>query len=127
MAEPSNKPQEFETLQLHAGQVPDPTTNARAVPIYASTSFVFNDANVRHSLPSFTQGFIITAACCRSLQPKVGFPETMTEKSLTEHHAEHLDTYILVLETPPLYVMSFFDAPVEPIPVGCVREPNGSP
>ncbi|KIK99497.1 hypothetical protein PAXRUDRAFT_822656 [Paxillus rubicundulus Ve08.2h10] len=39
-----NRPQEFETLQLHAGQVPDPTTNARAVPIYASTSFVFNDS-----------------------------------------------------------------------------------
>ncbi|KAK1754583.1 Cys/Met metabolism PLP-dependent enzyme-domain-containing protein [Echria macrotheca] len=34
----------FETLQLHAGQSPDPTTNARAVPIYASTSFVFNDS-----------------------------------------------------------------------------------
>ncbi|KAK6341086.1 Homocysteine synthase [Orbilia brochopaga] len=34
----------FETLQLHAGQEPDPTTNARAVPIYASTSFVFNDS-----------------------------------------------------------------------------------
>ncbi|KAG2036627.1 Cys/Met metabolism PLP-dependent enzyme-domain-containing protein [Suillus americanus] len=44
MAQP-NKPQEFETLQLHAGQVPDPTTNARAVPIYASTSFVFNDSS----------------------------------------------------------------------------------
>ncbi|KAG1864968.1 Cys/Met metabolism PLP-dependent enzyme-domain-containing protein [Suillus subalutaceus] len=39
----ANKPQEFETLQLHAGQIPDPTTNARAVPIYASTSFVFKD------------------------------------------------------------------------------------
>ncbi|KIK39151.1 hypothetical protein CY34DRAFT_14571 [Suillus luteus UH-Slu-Lm8-n1] len=37
--------QEFETLRLHAGQVPDPITNARAVPIYASTSFVFNDSN----------------------------------------------------------------------------------
>ncbi|KAI0259175.1 O-acetylhomoserine ami [Gloeopeniophorella convolvens] len=35
---------EFETLQLHAGQDPDPTTNARAPPIYASTSFVFNDS-----------------------------------------------------------------------------------
>jgi len=48
----------FETLQLHAGisflpetqltqftgQTPDPATNARAVPIYASTSFVFNDS-----------------------------------------------------------------------------------
>ncbi|KDQ07136.1 hypothetical protein BOTBODRAFT_39056 [Botryobasidium botryosum FD-172 SS1] len=38
------KEPEFETLQLHAGQEPDPTTNARAVPIYASTSFVFNDS-----------------------------------------------------------------------------------
>ncbi len=33
----------FETLQLHAGQVPDPTTNSRAVPIYQTTSYVFND------------------------------------------------------------------------------------
>jgi O-acetylhomoserine (thiol)-lyase len=32
-----------ETLALHAGQVPDPATNARAVPIYATTSYVFND------------------------------------------------------------------------------------
>jgi len=39
-----HRPFEFETLQLHAGQVPDPTTKARAVPIYASTSFVFNDS-----------------------------------------------------------------------------------
>lgn len=35
----------FETLQLHAGQEQaDPTTDARAVPIYASTSFVFHNA-----------------------------------------------------------------------------------
>ncbi|KAJ3507195.1 hypothetical protein NM208_g15989 [Fusarium decemcellulare] len=34
----------FETLQLHAGAEPDPTTNARAVPIYATTSFTFNDS-----------------------------------------------------------------------------------
>ncbi|MEI7645868.1 MAG: O-acetylhomoserine aminocarboxypropyltransferase/cysteine synthase family protein [Chloroflexales bacterium] len=34
----------FDTLALHAGQVPDPTTGARAVPIYASTSFVFQDS-----------------------------------------------------------------------------------
>ncbi len=36
--------QRFETLQLHAGQTPDPTTKSRAVPIYATTSFVFDDA-----------------------------------------------------------------------------------
>ncbi|MFT3737434.1 MAG: O-acetylhomoserine aminocarboxypropyltransferase/cysteine synthase [Breznakibacter sp.] len=34
----------FETQQLHAGQTADPTTNARAVPIYQTTSYVFNDA-----------------------------------------------------------------------------------
>ncbi|RKN10429.1 bifunctional o-acetylhomoserine/o-acetylserine sulfhydrylase [Streptomyces radicis] len=33
----------FETEQLHAGAEPDPTTGARAVPIYQTTSFVFRD------------------------------------------------------------------------------------
>mgnify|MGYP001466411826 CR=1 FL=1 len=33
----------FETRQVHAGTQPDPTTGARAVPIYQSTSFVFRD------------------------------------------------------------------------------------
>jgi O-acetylhomoserine (thiol)-lyase len=35
----------FETQALHAGQVPDPTTNARAVPIYQTTSYVFEDTD----------------------------------------------------------------------------------
>ncbi len=35
----------FETLQLHAGHQPDTTTNSRAVPIYQTTSYVFNDAD----------------------------------------------------------------------------------
>ena len=35
----------FETMQVHAGQeTPDPTTDARAVPIYATTSYVFKDS-----------------------------------------------------------------------------------
>ena len=34
----------FETLQLHAGQVPDPTTKSRAVPIYQTTSYTFDSA-----------------------------------------------------------------------------------
>jgi len=34
----------FETLQLHAGQEPAPGTNARAVPIYQTTSYTFDDA-----------------------------------------------------------------------------------
>mgnify|MGYP001117695499 CR=1 FL=1 len=35
----------FETLQIHIGQEkPDPATDARAVPIYATTSYVFHDS-----------------------------------------------------------------------------------
>ncbi len=35
----------FETLQVHAGQQPAPGTNARAVPIYQTTSYTFNDSD----------------------------------------------------------------------------------
>jgi O-acetylhomoserine (thiol)-lyase len=35
----------FDTLSLHAGQQPDPTTGARATPIFQSTSFVFRDTD----------------------------------------------------------------------------------
>lgn len=35
---------QFETRQIHAGQVPDPSTGARALPIYQTTAYVFADA-----------------------------------------------------------------------------------
>jgi len=41
----SERQYKFDTLQVHAGQKPDPTTNSRAVPIYQTTSYVFNDAD----------------------------------------------------------------------------------
>ena len=34
----------FETLQVHAGQEVEKTTNSRAVPIYQTTSYLFDDA-----------------------------------------------------------------------------------
>src|SRR5476649_34920 len=40
----STKSQHAETIVLHAGYRSDPTTNAVAVPIYQTTSYVFNDA-----------------------------------------------------------------------------------
>jgi O-acetylhomoserine/O-acetylserine sulfhydrylase len=40
----NNKKYKFETLQLHAGQNPDPTTGSRAVPIYQTSSYVFKNA-----------------------------------------------------------------------------------
>jgi O-acetylhomoserine (thiol)-lyase len=48
MSKPS---QNLSTLALHAGQVPDPTTGARAVPIYQTTSFVFK--NTEHAANLF--------------------------------------------------------------------------
>jgi O-acetylhomoserine (thiol)-lyase len=38
-------PYGFETLAIHAGAAPDPTTGARATPIYQTTSFVFDDVD----------------------------------------------------------------------------------
>ena len=35
----------FETISLHGGQIPDSATNSRAVPIYQTSSFVFNDTD----------------------------------------------------------------------------------
>ena len=40
----------FETLQLHAGQIPDSATKSRAVPIYQTTSYVFDNAQEAEDL-----------------------------------------------------------------------------
>lgn len=40
----STQNQKFETLQIHAGQEPDPTTGSRAVPIYQTTSYNFKNS-----------------------------------------------------------------------------------
>ncbi len=42
---PEEKPQQLATLAVHGGQSPDPTTGSRAVPIYQTTSYVFQDAD----------------------------------------------------------------------------------
>jgi O-acetylhomoserine/O-acetylserine sulfhydrylase len=47
----SNTNYKFETLQLHAGQEPDPTTGSRALPIYQTTSYVFK--NSKHAANLF--------------------------------------------------------------------------
>src|SRR5512141_3320798 len=44
MALPPTRKPRFETLQVHAGQEPAPGTNARAVPIYQTTSYTFDSA-----------------------------------------------------------------------------------
>lgn len=44
MSDQTSSQYSYETLQVHAGQQPAPGTNARAVPIYQTTSFTFDDA-----------------------------------------------------------------------------------
>lgn len=57
MSEKSNKNYKFETLQLHVGQEsPDPATDSRAVPIYATTSYVFKDSAQAAGRFALTEG-----------------------------------------------------------------------
>ena len=53
--EMEKKPHGLGTMAVHAGQVPDPTTRARAVPIYATTSYVFDDTEHAASLFSLSE------------------------------------------------------------------------
>ncbi|MBF4691556.1 O-acetylhomoserine aminocarboxypropyltransferase/cysteine synthase family protein [Fusibacter ferrireducens] len=57
----AEKKYQFETLQVHAGQTPDPATGSRAVPIYQTSSYVFE--NTQHAADLFalkTSGNIYT-------------------------------------------------------------------
>ncbi|MCR4435700.1 MAG: homocysteine synthase [Clostridiales bacterium] len=57
----SERKLKFDTLQVHAGQKPDPATGARAVPIYQTTSYVFD--NTEHAANLFAlkeSGYIYT-------------------------------------------------------------------
>ncbi|CEP18125.1 hypothetical protein [Parasitella parasitica] len=59
MTQETERKLHFDTLQLHAGQSPDPTTNACAVPIYATSSYVFENSDHVTDLFAFRkEGFI---------------------------------------------------------------------
>ena len=63
----------FETQQIHAGTEPDPTTGARAVPIYQTTSYVFRDTEHAANLFSLAEsGNIYT----RIMNPTTAVLET---------------------------------------------------
>ena len=51
----NNKPYKFDTLQVHAGQEPDKSTGSRAVPIYQTSSYVFENAEHAADLFSLKQ------------------------------------------------------------------------
>jgi O-acetylhomoserine (thiol)-lyase len=52
----SERTLKFDTLQVHAGQKPDPTTNSRAVPLYQTTSYVFNNTQHAEDLFALKEG-----------------------------------------------------------------------
>ena len=47
----TDQPPGFDTLAIHAGAAPDPSTGARVTPIYQTTAYVFND--VKHAADLF--------------------------------------------------------------------------
>ena len=46
----------FETLQIHAGQKPDPVTKATGIPIYLSNAFTFDDADQAKNIFALEEG-----------------------------------------------------------------------
>jgi len=71
----SERKYHFDTLQVHAGQVPDPVTGARAVPIYQTTSFVFKNFEQARLISSAEEfGFDytrITNPTCEVLENRI--------------------------------------------------------
>ncbi|NRA98664.1 MAG: O-acetylhomoserine aminocarboxypropyltransferase/cysteine synthase [Rhodobacteraceae bacterium] len=71
----SDKPLNFDTLQIHAGANPDPATGARQTPIYQSTAFVFRDHDHAAALFNLQEvGFIysrLTNPTIAALQDRV--------------------------------------------------------
>ncbi|MEG0365945.1 MAG: O-acetylhomoserine aminocarboxypropyltransferase/cysteine synthase family protein [Coprobacillus sp.] len=51
-----NKSYKFETLQIHAGQKPDPVTKATGVPLYLSNAFTFDDADQAKNIFALEEG-----------------------------------------------------------------------
>ncbi|WP_316755848.1 O-acetylhomoserine aminocarboxypropyltransferase/cysteine synthase family protein [Streptomyces herbicida] len=64
---------EFETRQVHAGAVPDPTTGARAVPIHQTTSYVYRDT--AHAAAAFELSDLTTHAYTRLSNPTTAVAE----------------------------------------------------
>ncbi len=80
-----NRPYGFETLAVHAGAAPDPTTGARSTPIYQTTAYVFEDVDHAASLFNLHNfGYIYsrltnpTVSCSKSASPasKAGAPRS---------------------------------------------------
>jgi O-acetylhomoserine (thiol)-lyase len=92
----------FATLSVHAGAQPDPTTGARATPIYQTTSFVFDD--VEHAAQLFglqTFGNIYTRIgnpTCNVLEERVAALEGGTAAlAVASGHAAQMNVFHLLM------------------------------
>src|SRR3981081_3003869 len=97
------RPPGFETRSVHAGASPDPTTGARNMPIYQTTSYVFDD--VDHAAALFnlqTFGYIysrITNPTVAALEERVAALEgARAAVAAASVHAAQLLTFYTLLE-----------------------------
>ncbi len=71
----------FETRQIHAGQTPDETTSARAVPIYQTTSYTFRDSAHAANLFGLAEvGNIYTRIMNPTQEGRVAWPRAATDR-----------------------------------------------
>ena len=94
----------FETLAIHAGASPDPTTGARATPIYQTTSFVFDDTDHAASLFNLQRfGNIysrITNPTVSVLEERIAALEGGTAAcAVASGHAAQFITFLNLMET----------------------------
>ena len=95
-------PYGFETRAVHAGAVPDPTTGARNVPIFQTTSYVFKDADHAAALFNLeTEGYIYTRLgnpTVAALESRVASLEggTAAVAAASGHAAQFLAFYTLM-------------------------------
>ena len=101
----------FSTLAIHAGAAPDPTTKARATPIYQTTSFVFDDVDHAASLFGL-QAFgniysRITNPTCAVLEERIAALEGGTAAlAVASGHAAQLVTFQALLQPGDEFVAS---------------------
>ena len=96
------QPPGFETLAIHAGASPDPSTGARNVPIYQTTAYVFDDVDHAASLYNLqTFGYIYTRLAnptVSALEEKVAALEhgRAAVATSTGHAAQMLAMFVLL-------------------------------
>ena len=101
----------FETRSIHAGAIPDPTTGARNVPIYQTSSYVFDD--VEHAASLFnlqTFGYIysrLTNPTVAALEERVASLENARAAvACASGHAAQFLTFFTLLQPGDHFIAS---------------------